>query len=121
MLLSGLQPLILVQVPGTGEPLRMVLDTGSNVTVCNHNLAWDAPALLAGLERRALRLGGAGGVRIDRKALRLPAATLVIGGRSFKVRDASVTSDGKSGNDGFIGQDVLGQGSRMTLDFRTMR
>jgi hypothetical protein len=121
MLLSGLQPLTLVQIAGTGEPLRLVLDTGSNVTVFNHNLAVDAPLLLAGLQQHALRLGGAGGAGIDRKALRLPATTLLIGGRSFPVQDVSVTSNSKSGSDGFIGQDVLGQGRRMTLDFEAMR
>jgi predicted aspartyl protease len=121
MVLSGLEPLILVRLAGTSEPLRMVLDTGSNVTVFNHNLAVDAPALVAGLEQHAFRLGGAGGVGIDRKALRLPATTLMIGGRSFELKDVSVTSDGQSGSDGSIGQDVVGQGSRMTLDFRTMR
>jgi hypothetical protein len=121
MLLSGLQPLILTRVPGTSDPLRMILDTGSNVTLFNHNLAVDAPALLAGLEQHALRLGGAGGAQIDRKALKLPATTLIIGGRHFALEDISVTSSGKPGSDGVIGQDVLGQGTRMTLDFATMR
>lgn len=121
LLLSGLQPLLLVHVPGAGPALRMVVDTGANATLFSHNAVTDAPALLTHADGHVLRLRGAGGAETDRQALRLPTVTLIIGGTGFKLHDVSVTSRAEAGSDGAIGQDVFRQGSRLTLDFYAMR
>jgi predicted aspartyl protease len=121
LLLSGLQPLLLVRVPGASHPLRMVLDTGANTTMFSHNAVTDAPALLAHAGVHDLHVGGAGGTETDRKALRLPVVTLTVDGRRFKLENVAVISRARAGSDGMIGQDLLRQGARVTVDFQSMR
>jgi len=120
LLLSGLEPLVLTHVLGMVRPLRLKLDTGANATLLDHAALRDAPRLLAHAEGRALRLGGAGGDATDRKALRLPSLTLVISGRHIKLGNVAVTSGGGQSSDGTLGQDVLRQAGRLTLDFHAM-
>ena len=120
LLLSGLEPLVLVHVPGAPGLLRMALDSGANATGFTHNAVADAPVLLQHAAQHALHLGGAGGVVTERKALRLPHVALVIGGRLFKLTDVAVSSRSSAGSDGTIGQDILRQGSRWTLNFKSM-
>jgi predicted aspartyl protease len=121
LLLSGLEPLLLVCVPGASGPLRMALDSGANKTIFAHNAIADAPALLAHAERHALTLGGAGGQDRDRRALLLPAVTLIIDGRRFDLRNVPMMSRQSASSDGKIGEDILRQGAWVRLDFRTMR
>lgn len=50
MLLSGLDPLVLVRVPGAVRPLRMELDTGADRTDFTHDALAKSPALSAHVE-----------------------------------------------------------------------
>jgi hypothetical protein len=120
LLLSGLEPLVLAHVPGATTPLRMELDSGANATGFAHNAVEDAPVLLLHAAQHVLRLGGAGGVVTERKALRLPQVALVIGGRRFTLRNVAVSSRSSAGSDGTIGQDILRQGARWILNFKSM-
>ena len=120
LLLAGLEPLVLAHVPGVPTPLRMELDSGANATGFAHNAIADAPALLHHAAQHALRLGGAGGVVTEHKALRLPHVALIIGGRRFTLQGVAVSSHSNTGSDGTIGQDILRQGSRWTLNFKSM-
>lgn len=120
LLLAGLQPLVLAHVPGVPEPLRMELDSGANATGFAHNAVADARGLLRHAAQHALRFGGAGGVVTEHKALRLPHVALIIGGRRFTLQHVAVSSHSSVGSDGTIGEDILRQGSRWTLNFNTM-
>lgn len=125
MLLAGLTPLVLVHVPGADNPLRMILDTGSPITEFAHDAIVDAPALLMHPKRHvSLPAVGAGGVVTERRGLILTDVALIIGGRQFKLKSVPVNSAAGAISsyriDGLLGQNVLRQGARWTLDFNTM-
>lgn len=122
MLLSALSPLVLVRVPGTATPLRMELDTGANRSHFTRNAIADAPApFFAHAERYVWHVAGMGGVVTERQALRLPEVTLTIGGRPITLGNVVVSSRTSATSDGVIGEDILRQGARWTMDFKTMR
>jgi Aspartyl protease len=120
MLLSGLEPLLLVRVPGVGHPLRMKLDTGSDRTYFTRNATQDAPALFAQAKQYVWHVGSAGGVVAERRALRLPKTPFTIGKRRIVLRNVIVSSRTDSTSDGVIGEDLLSQPTRWTIDFKSM-
>ncbi|MGH8317435.1 MAG: retropepsin-like aspartic protease family protein [Steroidobacteraceae bacterium] len=120
MLLSGLEPLLLVRVPGAGNPLRMKLDTGSDRTYFTRNATQDAPALFAHAEQYVWHVGSAGGVVTERRARRLPEAPFIIGERRIVLKNVIVNSRASSTSDGVIGEDLLSQDARWTIDFKSM-
>ncbi len=120
MLLSGLEPLLLVRVPGAGNPLRMKLDTGSDRTYFTRNAIRDAPALFAHARKYVWRVGSAGGVVTERQALRVPETPFIIGGRRIALKNVIVNSRASSTSDGVIGEDLLAQDARWTIDFKFM-
>ena len=120
MLLSSLEPLVLVRVPGAAAPLRMELDTGSNITTFSKNAIAAAPVFFAGARRYVWHVGGVGGVITERRALRLPEATLIIGGRRIILKSIVVSSHASATRDGVIGANILREGARWTMDFKTM-
>ena len=120
MLLSGLEPLLLVRVPGAGNPLRMKLDTGSDRTYFTRNAIRDAPALFAHARKYVWRVGSAGGVVTERQALRVPETPFIIGGRRIVLKNVIVNSRASSTSDGVIGEDLLAQDARWTIDFKFM-
>lgn len=120
MLLSGLEPLLLVRVSGARNPLRMKLDTGSNRTYFTRNATQDAAALFARAEQYLWRVGSAGGVVTERQALRLPETPFTIGERRIVLKNVIVNSQASSTSDGVIGEDLLGQDARWTIDFKSM-
>jgi predicted aspartyl protease len=120
MLLAGLEPLLLVRVPGAGSALRMKLDTGSDRTYFTRNATQDAPALFARAKQYVWHVGSAGGVVTERRALRLPETPFTIGERRIVLKNVIVNSRASSTNDGVIGEDLLSQDARWTIDFKTM-
>ena len=120
LLLSSLEPLVLVRVPGARVPLRMELDTGSNITTFTRNARADAPVLFAQAKRYTWRAAGMGGVVTEHRALRLPEVPLTIGGRTIIMRNVVVSSQESATSDGVIGEDVFRQGARWTMDFKAM-
>jgi predicted aspartyl protease len=120
MLLSGLEPLVLVRVTGKDAPLVMKLDTGSNSTSFTQKALADAPVLLAQAERYVDHSAGIGGTVTDRQALRLPKMTLNVGGQPITLKNVVVSSQASSTSDGVLGADLFGQGARWTMDFETM-
>ena len=121
MVLSALTPLVLVHVPGSGALLRMVLDTGSNMTTFTKNAMTDAPTFFAGAKPYVLHFGGAGGSVRERRALRLPEATLIIGRHHIVLKNVIVSSRSSATRDGVIGANILRAGKRLTIDFKAMR
>ena len=121
MLLSSLTPLLLVHVPGSGALLRMELDTGSNIATFTKNAITVAPTFFASAKGYVWHVGGVGGVVRERRALRLPEATLVIGGRRVVLKNVIVSSRESATKDGVIGANILREGTRWTMDFKTMR
>ncbi len=71
-----------------------------------------------------VKLGGAGGFR-EVTAYRLPEVELKIGGKTAKLINARVLSEQSNENSRFyygnLGQDLIKQFEKMTLDFRTMQ
>jgi hypothetical protein len=120
LLLSCLEPLVLVRVPGAGAPLRMELDTGSNITTFAPNARAAAPGLFAQAELYTWHMAGIGGVVTDRRALRLPEVPFSIGGRTIIMKNVVVSSRASATSDGVIGADIFRQGTRWTMDFTTM-
>lgn len=121
VLLSALTPLVLVNVPGASAPLRLQLDTGANATLFAQNAVQTDPQLLRHATTHRLRLGGAGGETNDPHALSLPAVTLDIGTERFFLKHVAVQPGGHKSSEGTLGLDVLRQGARVILDFRTMQ
>ena len=121
MVLSALTPLVLVHVPGSGALLRMVLDTGSNMTTFTKNAMTVAPTFFAGAKPYVLHFGGAGGSVRERRALRLPEATLIIGRHHIVLKNVIVSSRSSATRDGVIGANILRAGKRLTIDFKAMR
>ena len=121
MVLSALTPLVLVHVPGSGALLRMELDTGSNMTTFTKNAMTVAPTFFAGAKSYVLHFGGVGGSLRERRALRLPEATLIIGRRHIVLKNVIVNSRSSATKDGVIGTDIFRAGKRLTIDFKAMR
>lgn len=120
MLLSGLEPLVLVRVPGEDAPLVMKLDTGSSTTTLTQKALADAPVLRAHAEGYVDHFAGIGGAVTDRRALRLPEVMLTIAGQPITLKNVVVSSRADSTSDGVIGEDIFRQGARWTMDFGTM-
>lgn len=124
MLLSGNTPLVLVGIPGISNSLRMILDTGSPSAMFSYNAVKEAPALFTRAKEHVLPAVGAGGVVKERRAMILPDVTLAIGARRFKLKNVPVDSPTSAissyGVDGIVGQNILRQSARWTLDFKTM-
>lgn len=120
MLLAGLEPLVLVRVPGKDAPLVMKLDTGANATSFTQKALADAPTLLAHAERYVDHSAGIGGAVTDQRALRLPQVTLTIAGQPVTLQNVVVSSQANSTSDGVLGADLFRHGARWTMDFKTM-
>lgn len=120
MLLSGLEPMVLVRVPGAVNPLRMTLDTGSDRTYFTRNATRDSPALFAHAEHYVWHVGSAGGAVTERRDIRLPETPFTIGGRRIILKNVIVSSHESSTSDGVIGEDMLRQGAGWTIDFKAM-
>lgn len=120
LLLSSLEPLVLVRVPGAAVPLRMKLDTGSNITTFTQNARAHAPTLFAHAERYTWHVAGMGGVVTEHRALRLPEVPLTIGGQTIIMKNVVVSSRAGATSDGVIGEDIFRQGRRWTADFKAM-
>jgi predicted aspartyl protease len=118
LLLDGLQPIVLARAGDAN--LRLFVDTGANTTDLNSSAAREFPALMTGAVKAKSNLGGAGGVIEDADAMKLPALTLSLGGRSFDLKGVTVRSKAIDGHHGDIGQDLLQQGKRWVFDFDAM-
>lgn len=120
ILLAGLEPLVIVRVPGAAKPLRMVLDTGANHTHFTRNVIADSPMLSVHAEPYVWHFGGMGGVVTQRRALRLPQVRLTIGETPIVLKNVVVSSDTSAASDGVIGEDIFRQNVRWIMDFTTM-
>jgi predicted aspartyl protease len=121
LLLAGVEPLVLVNADKASGPLRLFIDTGALHTTLNSKAVKDYPALGAAAVNAVARWEGAGGETTDEKAQTIPELTLVIAGRPITVKDIRMVSKTVVDRHGSIGQDVLKQGHRWTLDFENMR
>jgi predicted aspartyl protease len=118
MILDGVQPIVLAEA-GDAH-LRLFVDTGATATSLNGSTLRDYPALLAGAEKTITKLQGAGGIINDADGRKLATLRLTIAGRQFDLQSIAMQSKVLDGHHGDIGQDVLRQGSRWSLDFEHM-
>jgi hypothetical protein len=123
MLLCGPTLLLLVRLPGIRTPLPMTLDTGSDSTAFSHHALAAAPTAFAHARRHITHFGGAGGETAASGRL-VPAATFIIGRHRFELKNVPLGSPAHASgywkSDGNIGQNVLSQAARWTMNFKTM-
>jgi hypothetical protein len=109
---------ILVRASADGKPILMVLDTGASRTILARELLSAAPPELA---PSAFASDGPG----LRARGRYTEATLELGGRIWKNRSvvamnmAEVSQAFGRRIDGLLGQDLLREFFRVTIDFRS--
>jgi predicted aspartyl protease len=113
----------IVEVTHEGHTLRMLLDTGANVTTLFPTArAALAPAEIAALGRKREQSGGAGAL-ISRDVDVVSRLRLEIAGMPIDVQQISLLREPTAGDDGtrdgVIGMDALRGG--FTADFRAMR
>lgn len=121
MVLSGLDPFVLVTAPKTGAVLRLAIDSAASNTMLNGTALQDFPALRQGASFGAAQWEGGGGAATDSKALTLSELTLAVAGRPFTLKRVSILSTAEPDRHGAIGQDLFKQAKRWTLDFDAMR
>lgn len=118
MILDGVQPIVLADA---GEAhLRLFVDTGATATSLNGSTLRDYPALLTGAAKATTKMQGAGGTLNDADGRKLATLRLTIAGRDFALQSIAMQSKIIDGHHGDIGQDVLKQGTRWSLDFEHM-
>ncbi len=122
---SGEGPHPVVQGGFDEKRIQMVLDTGAMKSRLLPSFAEDFPLAAQDSGRRqSAQLRGVHGTS-QTETLVLPGITLCIGGFSFSLRPAEVLLDhspfGKSAYHAWLGQDLLGQAGRVTIDFGAMR
>ncbi len=109
---------ILVWGSADGKPVLLVLDTGASRTILARELVSAAPP---DLPRSAFSSTGPG----LRARGRYTEATLELGGRTWKHRSVVAMSMVEVSQafgrriDGLLGQDLLREFSRVTIDFRS--
>lgn len=120
LVMAALAPLVeaVVDLEGMAAKIRLLLDSGANATVLNARFGDEYSALLKGVEARASREGGAGGMR-DGKRRMLESMPLAIGGGRFTLNDISVSDAGGRERHGILGQDLLMVG--FVADFDEMK
>jgi len=120
--IDSVQSAILVRASADGKPVLLVLDTGASRTILARELVRTGPTRLApssfSTDGPGLRVLG-----------RYTEATLALGGRTWKNRGvvamnmAEVSRAFGRRIDGLLGQDLLREFGRVTIDFhaRTLR
>jgi hypothetical protein len=115
--IDSAQSAILVRASADGKPVLLVLDTGASRTILARELVRSAPQRLApsGFS------GDGPGLRVRG---RYTEATLALGGRTWKNRSVVVMDMAEVSLafgrriDGLLGQDLLREFERVTIDFR---
>jgi predicted aspartyl protease len=119
LLLNGLNPLVLMTANGNG--VRMFMDSGAQSSNLTPLATGDYPALLEGASTRDVRMGGAGGHRVEEDAALIPRVAMSVNGRTVDLEDVHVVGEADDGRHGVLGQDVLQHGSGYVIDFEAMR
>ncbi len=111
------QSAILVRGSADGKPVLLVLDTGASRTILSGELVRSSPGELG----RSEFSGDGPGLRARG---RYTEATLALGGRTWKNRTVVAMSMAEVSQafgrriDGLLGQDLLREYGRVTIDFR---
>jgi len=116
---SGSDLFALASVNGIAVPLH--LDSGASHTTLAPRFVAEHPGFVAGLERRTVRTGGAGGIT-EGSAHVLRDAGVAVGGvtTSLPAVDVADGAPSVTGHYGTLGQDVLRAAAGYTIDFERM-
>jgi hypothetical protein len=121
LFLDELNPLVVVTVDGASRLYHF--DSGADATVLGVHFCRAYPQLLAGLSRRPLDIGGAGGTSAY-SAYLLNHLPVTVGGTSTILDSVSVISDSTTmafePSFGNLGQDLASARGGYTIDFRAM-
>jgi predicted aspartyl protease len=121
LILEGLQPIVLANLDGTEQRLRLFLDTGATATLLDASALARLPEAWVSAEAGARTIAGAGG-EAELSARTVQALPLRFGETVVPLADISlVTAPDVPGQDGILGQDVLNAGSGYVIDFYEMR
>jgi predicted aspartyl protease len=123
MLLEGLKPLVAANY--NNKRVIFALDTGANRTTFYPLLySGSSESARAAAVSKTIRSGGAGGVQ-EVLGYKMKDVELSIGGKTAKFPEAEVLSDDKNERTAYyygnLGQDLIKQYEKMTLDFVSMR
>lgn len=121
LILEGLRPIVLANLDGTEQRLRLFLDTGATATLLDASALDRMPADWVADALSEQAIAGAGG-EASLAARNVPALPLRFGETIVPLADISLlmTPDAP-GQDGILGQDVLTAGSGYVIDFYEMR
>ncbi len=121
LFLDELNPLVAVTVDGTSRLYHF--DSGADATVLGVHFCREYPQLVAGLSRRPLGIGGAGG-NSAYSAYLLKHLPVTVGGTSTILDSVSVLGDSTTmafePSFGNLGQDLALSRGGYTIDFRAM-
>lgn len=123
MLLEGLLPVIAAE--HNGKRMAFSFDTGATRTTF-YNMFYEAAseAERAAAEPKTIRSGGAGGMT-ETPGYKMKNVEMSVGGKMARFPEIEVISEKTSERSryfyGNIGQDVIKQHEKMTLDFISMR
>lgn len=120
LVISGLDPFVLVKEAKTGAVLRLALDSAASNTTLNATVFKDYPALAEGTSSGLAQWEGAGGSATDYRARTMPELKLSLAGRQIVLKRVKILSSDEQDRHGAVGQDVLKQGRRWVLDFGNM-
>jgi len=119
--LDELLPLVSVNL--NNQRLTFSLDSGATITTLYPPFYKFYDMKIKKLEPQIAKIGGAGGIS-EVLVYRLPSLNLIIAGKAAKLSDVELLT--KAINDqsryfaGSIGQDVIKQFEKLTLDFQSM-
>jgi predicted aspartyl protease len=123
MLLEGLEPVIAAE--HNGKRMAFSFDTGATRTTF-YNMFYEAAskAERAAAEPKTIKSGGAGGMT-ETPGYKMKDVEMSVGGKIARFPEIEVISEKTSERSryfyGNIGQDVIKQHEKMTLDFISMR
>lgn len=120
--LDELLPLVAVNVEN--QRLTFSLDSGAATTTLNPSFDKLFTGKTKNLVPQTIKIGGAGGIK-EVSAYRLPTLNLIIAGKTAKLSDVELLTEQINDQSryyaGNIGQDLIKQFNKFTLDFRWMR
>lgn len=119
--LDELLPLVSVNI--TNKRFTFSLDSGATATTLYPPFYKFFAAEIMKLKPQTAKIGGAGGIR-EVQAFRLPNLNLMIAGKAAKLSDIELLTEPINDQSryfaGNLGQDVIKQFEKLTIDFQTM-
>ena len=119
LIVESEEPFTYVDVDGSGQPLRLLIDNGSVSSHLNQRFVAERPAIIATARRQSITRTGAAGAETQ-DALKLTSLVLRMGQTTASIADVDVIDDHKTNRHGDLGLDVLRTAPGYVLNFEAM-